>query len=195
MGTNPRRHPPLNGITPMTRIQTIGETIDPLRSYFDTAIGYPRFLALVSPTCDPCLQGAAAVRDEVVPAFHEVGFPTALVWIPMLDEDSMPEIERVAPEFGRDGLEQFADPKRSAGHLVAESLGGTDSVAWDVYLFYGPDARWTDGPPEPVDWVHQLGGYPWASPERYRCGTELTEALGSLAREMIRRYGAESGNG
>lgn len=34
-------------------------------------------------------------------------------------------------------------------------------------------------------WVHQLGGYSWASPERYRCGNVLTEELGRLARQMV----------
>jgi len=30
--------------------------------------------------------------------------------------------------------------------------------AWDVYLLYGPEARWVgDVPPKPVYWMHQLG--------------------------------------
>lgn len=31
--------------------------------------------------------------------------------------------------------------------------------AWDLYLVYGPDARW-DGPepPRPLYWMHQLRG-------------------------------------
>jgi hypothetical protein len=30
--------------------------------------------------------------------------------------------------------------------------------AWDVFLLYGPDARWEgDRPPEPAYWAHQLG--------------------------------------
>lgn len=29
--------------------------------------------------------------------------------------------------------------------------------AWDIYLIYGPDARWeTDAPPKPDYWMHQL---------------------------------------
>jgi hypothetical protein len=30
--------------------------------------------------------------------------------------------------------------------------------AWDIYLLYGPEARWTgELPPEPLYWSHQLG--------------------------------------
>jgi hypothetical protein len=38
-------------------------------------------------------------------------------------------------------------------------LGGIPSEpAWDVFILYGPDARW-DGerPPAPAYWMHQLG--------------------------------------
>jgi hypothetical protein len=29
--------------------------------------------------------------------------------------------------------------------------------AWDIYMVYGPDARWeSDAPPEPDYWMHQL---------------------------------------
>jgi hypothetical protein len=55
--------------------------------------------------------------------------------------------------------------------------------AWDVFLLYGPDARW-DGarPPEPVYWAHQLGSKdkprvsgPWLD------GAVFFEKLRSLA--------------
>lgn len=170
-------------------VTSLKGSIAPLRSSFNEATGTPRFIALVSPTCGPCLHGATAVREDVVDAFHEAGFSVSLVWIPMLAGDSPAAIERTAAEFSRDGLRQFADPERTMGHLVADSLGGSDSIAWDIYLFYGPDARWTDELPEPIEWVHQLGGYSWASPERYRCGNELTEELGTVARQMVRQYG------
>ena len=30
--------------------------------------------------------------------------------------------------------------------------------AWDVFLIYGPEARWTEAdPPKPRFWMHQLG--------------------------------------
>ena len=30
--------------------------------------------------------------------------------------------------------------------------------AWDIYMVYGPDARWEgDIPPKPTYWMHQLG--------------------------------------
>lgn len=165
-------------------------SVSPLRSAFNEASNKPRFLALLSPTCGPCLRGATAVRDEVVEAFRTVGYPASVVWTPMLSGDSPAAIEEAAAEFDRDGIRQFADPERTVGRLVANSLGEPDDIAWDIYLFYGPEVRWTDQLPEPAEWVHQLGSRSWAPPERYRCGNELEEELGTVARRMISRDAA-----
>lgn len=32
--------------------------------------------------------------------------------------------------------------------------------AWDVYMVFGPEARWADTPPAPTYWMHQLGSAP-----------------------------------
>lgn len=35
---------------------------------------------------------------------------------------------------------------------------GISEDAWDVYMVYGPQARWDgDVPPKPLFWMHQLG--------------------------------------
>lgn len=49
----------------------------------------------------------------------------------------------------------FWDPDGHTLRAFRSALG----PAWDVYLLYGPDARW-DGadPPKPTFWMHQLGG-------------------------------------
>jgi hypothetical protein len=58
----------------------------------------------------------------------------------------------------------FPDPRAhhfwdGAGWTVEHFKGvlDIDVDAWDLYLLYGPDARW-DGPepPKPMFWMHQL---------------------------------------
>lgn len=40
-----------------------------------------------------------------------------------------------------------------------QTVLGLPGDAWDVYMLYGPDARWDDElPPKPDFWMHQLGG-------------------------------------
>ena len=39
-----------------------------------------------------------------------------------------------------------------------DSVLGLHEDAWDVYMIYGADARWTGvTPPAPAFWMHQLG--------------------------------------
>lgn len=78
---------------------SLGGSIPPLRPWFNEATGNPRFIALLSPTCDPCLQGATVVREDVVGAFHEAGFPVSLLWIPVLAGDTPAAIERTVAGF------------------------------------------------------------------------------------------------
>jgi hypothetical protein len=46
------------------------------------------------------------------------------------------------------------------GQLMAHytSVLGLPEPAWDIYLVYGPSARWEgERPPPPDFWMHQLG--------------------------------------
>lgn len=51
-------------------------------------------------------------------------------------------------------IPQFWDGERLLGLEVSRSLGvEVDKASWDIYLFYPPDAEWTDAglpPPEKV---------------------------------------------
>jgi hypothetical protein len=62
------------------------------------------------------------------------------------------------------------------GKTIADSVGWSGNVAWDIYLFYSPFAEWTQTPPKPVYWMHQLTD-DWASKERDRTGGDLKNEL------------------
>ena len=77
-------------------------------------------------------------------------------------------------------MRQFHDPRatRLAGKAFAHDLIREGrGVAWDIYLFYDRGALWGEHPPEPVDWMHQLGGGRRADPQRFHAGAELVKEL------------------
>ena len=79
---------------------------------------------------------------------------------------------------------QFLDPGQRVGHDVARRLGWpADRLAYDVYLLYGPDARWPPGGPlpEPAAWFHQ---HRQADRSHYRTEEALVEALVEAARDL-----------
>ncbi len=95
----------------------------------------------------------------------------------MLPLDS-PVTMRLSARIIRDPrAHHFYDPARLAGRALAESLGGKDKVAWDIYLFYVAGGEWGDNPPAPTDWAHQLTGSAWADNTHHHSGDDLFKEL------------------
>ena len=72
----------------------------------------------------------------------------------MLDSDNRPAAEEMTSTYADKPIPQFWDGERLLGKEVSRSLGVDPTHAsWDIYLFYPPDAEWTDAglpPPEKV---------------------------------------------
>ena len=72
----------------------------------------------------------------------------------MLDSDDRPSAEDMTSNFADKPVPEFWDGERLLGREVSRSLGVDPTKAsWDIYLFYPPDAEWTDAglpPPEKV---------------------------------------------
>ncbi len=77
-------------------------------------------------------------------------------------------------------VRHFYDPfpshlagKAFAKGLIAEGNG----PAWDIYFFYKKGTQWSDGPPQPDRWMHQLGGGGRADAKRFKTGQDLIDGL------------------
>ena len=90
-----------------------------------------------------------------------------MVWVP-----KSRGLERDVPS----ATQQFPEPRAQhfwdAPGVLVEGYKQTLQLsedAWDIFLIYGPEARWdADLPPAPAYWAHQLGskdkprvGGPW----------------------------------
>ena len=73
---------------------------------------------------------------------------------------------------------QFYDSKQCSGKVIANCLGWTGQVAWDIYLFYEAGVEWSNAAPQPAHWMHQLKDT-WADRDRLRTGHALVEGLES----------------
>ena len=58
---------------------------------------------------------------------------------------------------------------RHLGKIIAESLGVSNAIVWDTYLFYDKGSEWKERAPTPLDWAHQLDD-PWADPSHFAWG-------------------------
>jgi hypothetical protein len=65
-------------------------------------------------------------------------------WIPVLPGDANPEVADLLVDHR---ATHYWDGRRKLGAAVARLLGqGEAGPAWDIFLVYGPNARWGDKP-------------------------------------------------
>jgi len=79
-----------------------------------------------------------------------------VVWVPQLggQEADVPVATRFVPDAR---ATHYWDGTGGTMRGYRATLGISED-AWDVYMVYGPLARWDrDVPPSPVFWMHQLG--------------------------------------
>jgi hypothetical protein len=65
-------------------------------------------------------------------------------WMPVLAGDANPEVADLLVD---DRATHFWDGRRKLGYAVGRMLGRSPTeLAWDIFLVYGPDAKWGDAP-------------------------------------------------
>jgi hypothetical protein len=102
----------------------------------------------------------------------------------MLPNDSIETAANAAKPFTDSRANHFFDPEKRVGKAVANSLNWEGRIAWDIYLYYGRGQEWSDLPPSPINYYHQLTN-DWADRDHYRVENDLTESLMASMGEMI----------
>jgi len=93
-----------------------------------------------------------------------------------LDKDNIEATLTSVKFLNNNRFKHYYDQHQVVGKTIANSVGWTGKVAWDIYLFYAPYSEWTDKPPSPSYWMHQLTDK-WATKEKYKTGADLKNEL------------------
>jgi hypothetical protein len=143
--------------TQVTSLGSLGSAAA-LRARFDAVSSRPQLLALVSPTCAVCLDGAAMILQGLdEPAGR--AFEAHVVWTPVLSGDTSAVAAEVAESRRGTRVKHYWDDTKSisdAAHLVLDLATWDRTVAWDVYLLYREGVPWRSSLPSPTSWLHQL---------------------------------------
>ena len=102
----------------------------------------------------------------------------------MLPNDTLEAATQTAAPFSDDRVRHFFDAHKTVGKAIAESLGWSEQIAWDIYLFYAPGQKWEEHPPSPIAYAHQLTNA-WADRDHYRVAADLTKELKGVMEKMI----------
>ena len=104
----------------------------------------------------------------------------------MLPEDSLDAALPSIQSLHDRRIRHFYDPDQRAGREVATCLKWEGYIAWDIYLFYAPGRTWTDTPPEPDFWMHQMSA-DWAQNSHFKTGDSLKRGLSEALAALIDR--------
>ncbi len=143
-----------------TAYATLDEAGAPLREDFNRASGSVRLLFVVDPVCASCLRGLDDLNRELLAATDDPRLQTFVVHVPVIGGDAK-GIPEAARRLQNPNVHHYWNPSGSFGRQLAKAAGlkrgGAPLYAWDVWLIYGPDAKW-DGeiPPRPQRLMHQL---------------------------------------
>jgi hypothetical protein len=81
-----------------------------------------------------------------------------VIWDPIYGGNFDGEARKLSSGFRDNRVRYYKDPDSLAGKQWEQVLNTQREIAWDVYLLYGPDARWEQELPKPDYWMHQLFG-------------------------------------
>lgn len=102
-----------------------------------------------------CLRGASEIEQVLLAKQPDPRLAAFVVWVPKLygQASDVPTATRFVSD---PRAQHFWDDSSVLVHQYDTVLGlGED--AWDVYMIYGPQARWAGAvPPAPDFWMHQL---------------------------------------
>lgn len=162
------------------------ENMEQLKGVFNQQSGKVKFVAILSSTCGWCLQGAQAIQETVLKMKGEKDISVIIVWTNMLKSDDKENAYRAASMFKDPSIVQYFDAKNRFGDVVARRLNPQGEKAWDIYMFFDKEDKWSSSIPKPFDYAHQLSAslHPWADNTKYFCGNDLTKRLSDMARSL-----------
>ena len=79
-----------------------------------------------------------------------------VAWVPMF-RGREADVPKASTEVPDPRASHYWDGESLLTKGYRETLA-LNEAAWDIFLLYGPEARWEgDRPPAPAYWMHQLG--------------------------------------
>ncbi len=104
-----------------------------------------------------CLRGSSEVQTSVLATIKDPNLAAYVVWVPELGATSS-NVPGAMALVSDPRAHHYWDGHEQLGNAYEHTLP-TPGPSWDVYLLFERQQRWrTTEPPNPVSWMHQLGG-------------------------------------
>ena len=117
------------------------------------------------------------MQDNILAKLSSDNLRVYVVWTPVLREDNRTAAGQSIAQITDSRAVHFWDEDKSLGLSFGKlvTLPRQRELAWDVYFVFDEQSEWTETPPKPTDWMHQLG-----TDERLLDGDKLRESVEAL---------------
>lgn len=99
--------------------------------------------------------GSRVVHRYVLNKIADDKLRVFMVWLPIHEGDDREDAVRSASRISDPRAIHLWGPDLELTEVFKEPVGLEEGPAWNLYLLYGPDARWGETVPEPVSFMHQ----------------------------------------
>jgi hypothetical protein len=160
---------------PMSSVTAVPYTVlddqaSQLRADFNRKSGTVRLLFVVDPICPGCLRGLDDMNRDLLRQTSDPRLQVFVVhepvlgiarYVPWLRIAGGQDVPKAAQLLQNPNVQHYWNPSGAFGRLLSKAVGlknGKGQVyAWDVWLVYGPEAKWVGAnPPTPRLLMHQL---------------------------------------
>lgn len=160
----------------------LNPALEPFVRDFNSDQERTRFVAILSPTCQSCLEGAKAIK-AALGGYDPKGLSIYVVWTPMLAGDGANAARGATLSMRGRNVRNYYDPRNELGamlrrdafpkaasdmvsslprgHFMIEQLRRRDPTTpeWDIYMLFDPHVVWRDAAPRPSHWVRQAARF------------------------------------
>lgn len=142
-----------------------------LRADFNRKVGTVRLLFVVDPICPTCLRGLDDMNRDLLGRTVDPRLQTFVVHEPVLGTARAapwsrmavgPDVTKAAQLLHNPQVQHYWNASGAFGRMLSQAVGLKKNeypvYAWDVWLIYGPEAKWEGiSPPRPRLLMNQLG--------------------------------------
>jgi hypothetical protein len=156
--------------------------LEPFLRDFNSDRERTRFVAVLSPTCESCIEGARAIKRTLA-GFDPKALSVYIVWTPMLAHDDADAAEGETLSMRGWNVRNYYDPTNAlgamlrrdvfpkatsdmmsslpSGHFMTEQLRHRDpsTPEWDIYMFFDAQTEWGRVVPRPSHWIRQAARF------------------------------------
>jgi hypothetical protein len=142
-----------------------------LRADFNRKVGTVRLLFVVDPICPTCLRGLDDMNRDLLEGTADARLQTFVVHEPVLGTARAApwsrmavgtDVTKAAQLLHNPQVQHYWNASGAFGQMLSQAVGLKNSehpvYAWDIWLIYGPEAKWEGtNPPRPRLLMNQLG--------------------------------------